>query len=340
MKSLDELKHLIARHSTGRYTPTAIPGLTLLRADAVSTSPTRVVAPPMVCVIAQGGKRVVIGRSILEYDEARCLIVSVDLPVMTSITSATPERPYLALSLALDAQVLAALLLDLPTQRPAPRPSRGIAVTRHSPELLDAFVRLVRLLDRPADIDVLVPLIVREIYFRLLTGAHAAVLRQVALPTSRTERVTHAIGWIRQNYAKPLRVAALARLAGMSSASLYRYFRAITAMSPLQYRRQIRLQEARHLLLSQKEDATSAAFTVGYGSPSQFSREYRRLFGAPPRRDVERLRNRIGSIPGGSRVRGGLGPDASSFGLAEDGLPQIHPPRALDSGTRLRRQAV
>ena len=217
-------------------------------------------------------------------------MVSVDLPAVATITSATPEQPYLALSLLLDPHVLAALLLELPVRPPAAAPSRGIAVARYAPELLDGFVRLLRLLDRPADVAVLAPLIVREIHYRLLTGPQAAMVQQIALRRSQTAQVTRAIGWIRQNYAKPLRVETLARLAGMSPASLHRHFKSVTAMSPLQYRQQIRLLEARHLLMSRTEDAASVAYTVGYGSPSQFSREYRRLFGAPPRRDVELLR--------------------------------------------------
>jgi len=290
MERLDELKRLIARHSTGQFTRTLIPGLALVRSDAVTTSALHVVGSPMVCVAAQGSKRVIVGRSIVEYGAADYLVVSVDLPAVASVTSATPERPYLATSLMLDPQALAALLLELPARQPAGRPSRGIAATRTPPELLDAFVRLLRLLDRPADIDVLAPLIVREIGYRLLTGPHAVMVRQIALRKSRTAQVTRAIGWIRQNYTKPLRVGALARLAGMSPASLHRHFKAVTAISPLQYRQQIRLLEARRLLVSQLEDAAAVAFTVGYGSPSQFSREYRRLFGAPPRQDVERIR--------------------------------------------------
>jgi len=290
MDTLIELQHLISRHVSGPYLSTAIPGLTLLQADGVSPCSVQTVYSPMVCVIAQGRKRVVIGNITLEYDAASYLISSVHLPVSGSVTEASPDRPYFALSLALDPKALAAFLLDLPPEQRDPGPSRGIAVSRYAPELLEAFVRLLRLLDRPEDIAPLAPLLIREIHYRLLTGDHADMLRAVAMQESRTAQISRAIDWIRQNFASPLHIDTLARLADMSPASLHRHFKAITAMSPLQYQKQLRLQEARHFLLSRNDDAAAAGFAVGYGSPSQFSREYHRLFGAPPRQDIDRLR--------------------------------------------------
>lgn len=290
MEMLEEMQGLIARHSNGERTETAIPGLRLLRSECVSPCEVQVVYTPMVCVIAQGRKRVRVGGAVLEYDAAKYLISSVDLPVSGSVTEATEERPYLALSLALDPKALAATLLELPKERREAAPTRGIAVGRPAPELLEAMVRLLRLLDRPEEILPLAPLTVREILYRLLRGDQAAPLRQIAMQQSRTAQVVRAIDWIRQNYAKPLHLDALAREANMSPASLYRHFKAVTAMSPLQYQKQIRLGEARQILVSAREDAAAAGFAVGYGSPSQFSREYHRLFGAPPRQDMERSR--------------------------------------------------
>ena len=302
MDTLEALQDLVARHATGSRCPTALPGLTLFRSDAVSPCSVQTIYAPMLCVIVQGRKRVVVGDTPLEYAAADSLVTSVHLPVSGNITEATPDCPYLALSLDLDLTALAGFLLELAPElspkpspklspaRPGEQPFRAIAVRHGSPDMLEALVRLLRLLDRPAEIAPLAPLLVREIQFRLLTGDHAPMLRQITLAGSRTAQVVRAIDWIRQNFARPLHIATLARIAGMSPASLYRHFKAVTTMSPLQYQKQLRLQEARHLLVSRGDDAATAGFTVGYGSPSQFSREYHRLFGAPPRQDLDRRR--------------------------------------------------
>jgi AraC-like DNA-binding protein len=195
------------------------------------------------------------------------------------------------LGLELDPKLLATILLELPKSRKETGMCRGIAVSPGSPELLEAFVRLVRLLDSPADIVPLAPLVVREIYYRLLTGEQATMLRQIALQESRLPQVLRVIEWIRQNYAKPLHIATLARLASMSPASLHRQFKAVTAMSPLQYQKQVRLQEAQNIMVSKSTDVASAGYEVGYGSPSQFSREYHRMFGTPPRQHMNQVRS-------------------------------------------------
>jgi len=291
MNMLGELQGLLKRHATGPLISTQIPGLTLMRADAVSTCMVAAVYPPMVCIIAQGNKQVTVGNATLNYDAGDYLVTSVDLPVSGWVKSATPKRPYLALGLELDPKLVATILLELPKSRKETGLCRGIAVSRSSPELLEAFVRLVRLLDSPADIVPLAPLVVREIYYRLLTGEQATMLRQVALQESRLPQVLRGIGWIRQNYAKPLHIATLARLASMSPASLHRQFKAVTAMSPLQYQKQVRLQEAQNIMVSKSTDAASAGYEVGYGSPSQFSREYHRMFGTPPRQHMNQMRS-------------------------------------------------
>ena len=291
MNPLDDLQLLLSRHATQPLTPTAIPGLTLMRVDAVSVCTIPAVYTPMLCIIAQGSKQVVVGSTTLHYNTGRYLVSSVDLPASGRVTEATPTHPYLALGLDLDPMLLATLFLDLPRSQKLPALSRGVAVSPVSPELLEPFVRLLRLLETPADIAPLAPLILREILYRLLTGDQAAMLSQIALGEHRVTQVLRVIDWIRSHFARPLGTTALARLAGMSPASLHRHFKAVTAMSPLQYQKQIRLQEARSLMVSGNVDAASAGYAVGYSSPSQFSREYHRLFGAPPRQHIERMRS-------------------------------------------------
>ena len=286
--SLKELCALIAQHCHQSRTTTAIPRVGLVRSDT-PTLPMGVVYQPMLYVVAQGAKRTLLGDSIVEYAAGQYLVVSVDLPITGSVTQASPEAPYLALSLVLDPAVLADMLLSLPgTAQDAALP--GLAVSPVTPDLLDAAVRLLRLLDRPADIPMLAPLAEREILYRLLTGAQAPMLRQIARAHSRMAQVGQAIGWIRSHFAEPLRIDAVAQRANMSASSFHRHFKAVTAMSPLQYQKQIRLQEARRLLLAGQADAASIGFAVGYESPSQFSREYARMYGQPPLRDALRLR--------------------------------------------------
>lgn len=280
---------MIAQHCHGRRTSTAIPRVALVRSDT-PTLPVGVVYQPMLYIVAQGAKRTLLGDTIVEYAAGQYLVVSVDLPVTGSVTQASPAEPYLAMSLELDPAVLADMLLTLTgTAQDAPLP--GLAVSPVTPDLLDAAVRLLRLLDRPADIPMLAPLAEREILYRLLTGGQAPMLRQIALAHSRLAQVGRAIGWIRSHFAEPLRIATVAQRANMSASTFHRHFKAVTAMSPLQYQKQIRLQEARRLLLAGQADAASIGFTVGYESPSQFSREYARLFGQPPLRDAVRLRS-------------------------------------------------
>ncbi len=298
MTALDELRDLIKRHSTKALTPTAVPGLVVMRRDRVSTCEVQGVYVPMVCVVAQGAKQVIVGSSTLRYDSSNYLISSVDLPVSGRITKASPQSPYLALGLELDLHTVASVLATLPPRQAEPSTPRAIAVHPQTRELLEVFARLLRLLDHPEDIAPLAPLIVREIFYRLLTAEHGAMLRQIVLEESRSAQILRVIQWIRQNYALPLQIDKLARLANMSAASLHRHFKAVTAMSPLQYQKRVRLQEARNLLISSTRDAASAGFDVGYGSPSQFSREYHRLFGAPPHQDRERLRSLSVDAPG------------------------------------------
>jgi AraC-like DNA-binding protein len=289
MELLSELRVLIARHCRNGRVETPIPGMILHRTETVApTAP--VIYEPRLCVVAQGRKRVILGEQLFEYDAAKYLVASVELPVVAAVVDASRTAPYLAFSMRLDPAALAAMALDMPENSEARRPAAGLAVSPLTDELLDAAVRLLRLLDRPRDISMLAPLAEREILYRLMLGEQSAMLRQIARADSRLSQIARAIGWIRENYEKPLRIEALAEMAGMSLSSFHRHFKAVTAMSPLQFQKRMRLQEARRRVLAQGAAAARIGFSVGYESPSQFCREYSRLFGVPPGRDAARLR--------------------------------------------------
>lgn len=269
---------------------TALPNLTIFRAQGPTDS-VPVLHKPAVCLIVQGAKRVMLGTEVFLYDAATYFVVSVDLALSGQVIQATPDQPYLCLRFDLDLYGINDLLFGLDLGEAEGREAGlGAFLSPVTAPLQDAFLRLLGLLDRPADQPVLGPLIEREILYRLLTGPQGARLRQLARPGSRDARIGRAIGWIKANYRDTLRVAEVADAAGMSPSALHLYFKQMTQMSPLQYQKHIRLQEARRLILAEGMDAASAGFSVGYESPSQFSREYRRLFGAPPRRDTDRLR--------------------------------------------------
>lgn len=299
---MNELCELLARHCHRDVTPTAIPRLTLSRALAPN-EPTGAMYYPLFCAVARGRKRVFLGSEEFHYDPTSYLVASVDLPVIGQVI----EAPYLGLTLALDPAALAALLLELPPRSGAGglAASKALAVQTLGDDLRDPLLRLLRLLEQPRDIPVLAPGIEREILYRLLLGPRGEMLRQLALPASQLSQVSRAIHEIRRRYEQPIRVEELARLAGMSAPTFHRHFRAVTAMSPLQFQKRIRLQEARRRLLSEPGDAARVGFDVGYESASQFSREYRRLFGAPPVRDASRVRRALAArARAGSSVAG------------------------------------
>lgn len=282
---LNGLRELITRHCRGPETPTPIPRLTLSR-PAATTALSPAVVTPLLCVIASGSKRLVLGRQEYRYDANAYLIASADLPVSGQVVVA----PCLALTLAIDPTVVADVLLTLSSPRAAGATPPALSVSRLDTDLSDALERLVRLLDRPADIPALAGLIEREIVYRLLCGTQGEMLRQLALPTSHLSQIRRAIGILRMRYDEKIRVEELARAAEMSVTSFHRHFRTVTAMSPLQFQKRIRLHEARRMLLSRDVDATRVSLDVGYESASQFSREYRRLFGSPPARDAAQMR--------------------------------------------------
>ena len=276
---------------------TAIPGLSLSRRDA-PTQPTSHMYEPIMCVIAQGAKRVLLGDDTYVFDAHHFLITSLDLPTVVQIIQASREKPYLSLRLQLDQREMAQLMVD--SQLPPPRAqqsSRGMATGAVTVPLLSACHRLLDLLTTPQDIPILAPLIQREILYRLLVGEQGARLRQITSAGSQSHQIAQAITWLKQHYTRPLRIEDLAAHAHMSPSTFHQHFRALTAMSPLQYQKWLRLHEARRLMLMERLDAATAAFEVGYESPSQFSREYRRVFGAPPLRDITSLRHMAGSAP-------------------------------------------
>jgi AraC-like DNA-binding protein len=265
-------------------------GVILHRASR-ETDPMYGVSEPAFRVIAQGSKQVLLGESVYRYDPAHYLLATVGLPVVSRIIEATRERPYLSLRLVLDPGLVSSVLVEaghLPARGRGD--VRAMDVSPLDPDLLDATVRLVRLLDSSGDARMLQPLITREIVYRLLKGEQGNRLRHLALLGGHTDRIAEAVERLRTSYNQPLRIESLARELGMSVSAFHHDFKAVTAMSPLQFQKQLRLQEARRLLLGEDLDAASAGFRVGYEDPSQFSREYKRLFGQPPMRDVEHLR--------------------------------------------------
>lgn len=275
--------------------PPEIPGLVLIRVDQPYLNICSVYEP-CVAVIAQGSKRIVLGDETLCYGEDRYLITSMDLPVRSAVVEASAERPYLGVALRLDWREIASLMLESPASVPAPmlggaaRDSRAMTTGALTAPLLEAFDRLLGLLDQPEHIPALAPLIKREIHYRLLTGEAGARLRQIATVDTQSHQVARAIASLNARFTEPLRVETLARESGMSLSTFHHHFKTLTAMSPLQYQKQLRLTEARRLMLSEGMDASTSAFRVGYESPSQFSREYRRMFGAPPSKDIADFR--------------------------------------------------
>ncbi len=292
--ALDASRRALTNHisrwtENEHHLETKIPGLVLAKYEE-PTPPKNGIYEPSICLVVQGAKRVLLGDDEYIYDADHFLITSVGLPVKASVLEASKETPLLGLVLKVDLRMVAQLMVDrsLPFSR-TPQAGRGMAVSKVSVPLLNAFLRLTDLLDQPEDIPILAPLIHKEILYRLLVSEQGPRLRQIASTGSHSHQITRAIDWLRENYAQQLKIENLAKDIGMSSSAFHHHFRSVTAMSPLQYQKKMRLLEARRLMLTEQQDATSAAVQVGYESPSQFSREYRRQFGAPPLRDIKRL---------------------------------------------------
>ena len=289
--ALDVLAKSITRWTdTVGLNATAISALALSRREA-PTEPISHMYEPSICLVAQGAKRVLLGEDTYVYDVRHFLITSVDLPTVVQVIKASREKPCLSLLLRLDRREISQLLVDsnLPPPR-AHQSSRGMATGEVTLPLLGAFQRLIDLLAEPKDIPILAPVIQREILYRLLVGDQGTRLRQIASAGSQSQQIARAIDWLKGNFTHPLRIDDLASQVNMSPSTFHHHFRTVTAMSPLQYQKWLRLNEARRLMLTENTDAATAAFNVGYESPSQFSREYSRLFGAPPLRDITNLR--------------------------------------------------
>lgn len=297
--SILELNKSIARWTEqGELHTTAIPGLSLFRRDQ-PTEPISGMYEPSVCLAVQGSKRVLLGEDTYLYNSRHYLITSVHLPTIVQIIEASPEKPYLGLRLKFDLREIAQLMVD--SNLPQPRPqqsSRGMATGEVTLQLVNAFIRLIDLLADEKDIPILAPVIQREIVYRLLVGDQGERLRQIATAGSQSQQIARAIGWLKNNYTQAVSMDELAAQANMSTSTLHHHFKALTALSPLQYQKQLRLQEARRLMLAERMDAANAAFQVGYESPSQFNREYSRLFGAPPLRDITSLRQTAAVLRG------------------------------------------
>lgn len=294
LPNLDEQQAELAALVT-RLTPeegihrSAIPSLTVLRANSPSI-PTPSLYDPSLCIVVQGRKRALLGDDVYYYDALNYLTVSVTLPAIGHVLEATPDKPYLCLRLELDARMIGELLLQVGRSAVPPSTDRGLYVARTSPQLLDAVLRMTRLLEQPRDAAILAPLVLREIHYRVLTGELGHRLRELCVVDSQVNRIARAIELLRKRFTESLRIEDLAAAAHMSESSLHHRFKAVTAMSPMQFQKQLRLHEARRLMLTEGLEAAAAAHRVGYESPSQFSREYRRLFGAPPRREIQTVR--------------------------------------------------
>ena len=287
-----ELAARAARHTDDKGNgvhPTEIAQLEFIRDDASSTICS--VYEPALAIIVQGKKKILLGEETYHYGAAQSLVVSVELPVRGFIVEATPDKPYLGVLLKLSPLQLCDIVAQVqPRTETKDGSCRGLFVSEMDLPLMDCALRLTQLLDTPQDIPFLAPMIIREIYYRLLTGEQGGAIRQIATSGSNMQRIASVIERLKADFAQSLRVEELAEQANMSASSFHRHFKAVTSMSPLQYQKQLRLLEARRLMLAEDTDATYAAYQVGYESPSQFSREYSRLFGAPPIQDIQQLR--------------------------------------------------
>lgn len=293
-----ELIDLVARHTAADgLRGTAVPGLHLYRSRTTS-EPVHTVYRPSFCLVAQGSKTLTVGQHELRYGPAQFLLVAVNMPVAARLLEASPERPHLALHVDLDLSTVAGLISPAAPGGPAPSdatgPGVGASVEELDSRLLDVVLRLVRLLDHVDEIPVLAPMLQRELSYLLLNGPYGTTLRAMTLTTGPAQRIARAVERLEQGFREPLRIEQLAREVDMSVSTFHHHFKALTALSPLQFQKRLRLYDARRMLVADETDVTGASMAVGYASPSQFSREYRTLFGAAPSKDMARLRARTG----------------------------------------------
>lgn len=286
-KQLAELRSLAA-HAQNRRTETGIPRVAMVQ-GAIPEHELAAVYDPMVNLILQGSKSMTVSGQTLHYDPATYFVMSIDLPAAGVVRSSKAGAPYLAVSLTLEPSRLVDLLSDLPDSADRGRQARSFSVAPVTPALLDAWVRMLRLMRSPQDIAALAPAYEREILYRVLQGPMGWMLRDIATPETSLARINRVVQRIRHEFARPLRMEALAEDAAMSVSAFHRHFKAVTTLSPLQYQKQIRLLQARTRLLAAGQSVTSVAHEVGYESPTQFSREYARAFGLPPAKDAARI---------------------------------------------------
>ncbi len=290
-EQLAELRHL-ASHAENRRTESGIPRIAMVQ-GAIPEHQLSAVYEPMVNLILTGSKTITVGDRTFRYDPATYFVMSVNLPAVGSVHPSRSGVPYLAVSLTLQPASLANLLADLPKPAVGGTNGSGFSVAPVTNELLDAWLRMLRLMARPDEVAALAPAYEREILFRVLQGPLGWMLRDIATPDTALSRIGVAIQWIRQNFTKPLRTETLADMAALSASAFHRHFKAVTALSPLQYQKRVRLLHARSLLIAGGTNVTSIAFDVGYESSTQFSREYARLFGAPPSKDSARIKQKL-----------------------------------------------
>jgi AraC-like DNA-binding protein len=285
------LTTLITRHTDGKgdgFHSTNVDKMGFLRESSIFTALSGV-SEPILSIIVQGKKQALLGEETYNYGTSQYLVISVELPLSGCVLEATPERPYLGFRLSLDPAQLCELIAETTTVCKNENSVRGLFISNADEPLLDCAIRLTRLLDTPQDISILAPMIIREIYYRLLMGEQGEAVRQIATSGSNMQRIASAIKFIKADLTQPLRIEELAKQTMMSPSSFHHHFKEVTSMSPIQYQKQLRLLEARRLMLVENSDTANAAYQVGYKSLSQFSREYSRMFGAPPKRDIERF---------------------------------------------------
>ncbi|UJF31428.1 AraC family transcriptional regulator [Paenibacillus hexagrammi] len=290
-QALQQLALLIRTHAPSNGThQTPVPSLMLMHATEPS-EPLESVYKPSICVVAQGAKTATLAEETFRYDPSTYLVTSVELPIVGRITEASSDTPYLSLKLSFEADMIVDMIKESTLTGEAPAEAcRGITVNRTTPSLLEAIIRLMQLLRTPEDAKVLAPLVIREILYRVLQSEQGSLFRQFAVIGSQAHHIAQAIQLINRQYDRPLLIEQLANSVNMSTSAFHKHFKRVTAMSPLQYQKTVRLQEARRLMLTETMQASDAAFRVGYESPSQFSREYARMYGRPPKLDVQRLR--------------------------------------------------
>ncbi|MGH9801614.1 MAG: AraC family transcriptional regulator N-terminal domain-containing protein [Blastocatellia bacterium] len=268
-----------------------ISGVYAIRASRTSAELVHAFLQPALCIVAQGAKSIMLGREVYQYDASRMLIYSIDLPVAGQITQASPAEPYLSFKLNLDPYKVAELVLKVyPQGSPQVQESRGLYVCQSNQSIVNAVTRLVELMAQPGEAELLAPLVIEEILIRLLRSPIGARVAQIGLAESNVHRIANALSWLRGNFTQPIKVEELAGLAHMSASSFHQHFKSVTSMSPLQYQKALRLQEARRLMLSTVMDASTASRQTGYLSASQFSRDYSRFFGNAPVKDITKLR--------------------------------------------------